>query len=98
MILNNVSGEALLSARVIDNAGGTGISGRERQTQVSADRPRIGLGDLEFENGHECYVELYQLAGSGITANASVIASEQWDDPRHRRWMASSASIPTTTN
>ncbi|MBK8836085.1 MAG: glycosyltransferase family 39 protein [Anaerolineae bacterium] len=81
VILNNVSGEALLSTRVIDNAGGTGISGREAQIQVSADRPRIALGDLAFESGHEYYVELYQLAGSGITANASVIANEQWDDP-----------------
>jgi len=81
VILNNVSGEALLSARVIDNAGGTGVAGRDAQVQISSERTRIALGDLEFERGHEYYVELYQLAGSGITANASVIANEQWDDP-----------------
>ncbi|MBX7212597.1 MAG: glycosyltransferase family 39 protein [Thermoflexales bacterium] len=78
---NHVSGEALVAHRIVDNRDGGGEISLNVQTTLNRDNPSLALGDLTIQPGHEYYVEVYQLGGPGLSARASVVANEQWDDP-----------------
>lgn len=81
--LNHLDGEGVVTARVLDLLTDTLLA--EAQATVSGSQPVIAFDGLELQRGRDYFVELQLAPARGgrreITARASVIGNEQWDDP-----------------